>query len=380
MPGATAVEIVFQQEMLLALVLLSLAGQAQTKLNVYAAFSLDSKNVLSLEIHCPSSNGDWTFDTSKAVLTVDKHPAGCHPSLSFNGASGTITPQHSRYDSYLILPLKFDRGGTAGGWNELDADLSIAIQTGGKPYTVLGYEPYRLYLGPDPSVDDLSALRKKWVGKTIWVIGSAAYGNGFSMFAWNPMKPAKILSIQRSSGGIADLLPPPVWPLFDGWDPGQIKVSGPLTISIQVPAEKVRHEPSGVSEYGPEFEPQFSAHGTGNTIAFGVGNGGPSPRKGSIVVSDEWQFPYFFTTSSPANTVSASSASVKKAFTNHMVIKGMPRELVARLIGYPSLEEPIGKQNKMRTWAYEGNAPVYYEVDLDSNGLVKSAKQIGKLP
>jgi hypothetical protein len=327
----------------------------------------------------------WHFDGSKVVFTV-QGGKGNPPTLSIAKLpNNEIEPAYDKRGvGSLVVPLKLEQGSASAGWYVLNADITKAIRSDdSSPLDLYGPFPERIYLPASGAADDLAAVRKKWLGKKVWVMGAAANTGPESSAQpelWDPRDPAVIVGIARLHTPIVELGGPPCWPALGDEGAFPIVVQNPLKITLKLPRIKVRHVTEGVGRAGPFFVPALAEDPGSGMFKFAADAPiGPAPQTGWILAADDWHLGMMVTAESPLAILKLSSPEIRKAFSERRVVKGMPRELVARLLGYPSYDKSISELNKDRGWIYMGMSTISYDVGFNKDKVNFSGLD-GELP
>jgi hypothetical protein len=200
-----------------------------------------------------------------------------------------------------------------------------------------------------------------YVGKQVWVFGASAFAD--QPFAWDPGKPVAITKIRRLSADWAQM----GVPAWSWWPLGELTKNG-FEATIQLPAEKGRYainfqEGSLPNIEGFSKEPIVPHEALTGTFNF----------------PNQQGFSRYASFDSPEKDLRASSKRVRTAFADRKVVVGMPKTLVVRLMGYPSLDS-ISALWKQRHWSYGGPAPYEYAIEFDTKNRVKTCGIEGTLP
>ena len=366
---------------MLAAAVLLLGLRQVDHLSLFPMFQTTFPAKLRLEIDATANpNNDWKVDASKIKLQVIESPRGTKPSLTFAGSFAVLNPITFRSVTVLKMPIQFNRGGVKGGWYTLAADFSNAIISEHPADTSIGSpQPLRFYLSPTGMADNLAAIRQKWIGQKVWILGAAAYGSE-QTFIWSPLLPVTITSISRiRNGQITMMRPAPIWLLANDWYPGSFQAQDPLELRFAVPGGNLRAS-MGIAESGPAFDRPFAKMPYGSPPSVKHRLASQKPDTGTLLIADEWEFPFLITTVPPTIPLKGAAPRILQAFRERKVVKGMARELVVRLLGYPKLDQPIADQNNQQVWSYSGPAPFSYEVTFDKRNRVVKAGNVGSLP
>jgi hypothetical protein len=256
--------------------------------------------------------------------------------------------------------VRFDRCGAAAGRYQVFADVERAIDSKAEIQIGPGI-PAQFFLAPETETE-LAAIRRKWVGKKVWPLGSAGLGKG-DAYLWDPRIPAIVKSVHNADGW-QDVGSVSSWNLFRNWAMPSMTTYRPLVVEM----EATNAVPSSRFPDTPFTEvPSYK--------------GGATCRV-SVFAASEAQMEMLLLTKSPQPLLQRTSGSIRRAFVQRRIIEGMPIGLVVRLIGYPRYDEPeLGDYLLAeRSWSFQGGIDEYI-VQFDVNGRVDRCGQIlGKLP
>lgn len=246
------------------------------------------------------------------------------------------------------------------GWRTVIADISSAVRAN---FPAGAKTTIRFYLPAVHSEQYDAQLRKKGIGKKVWVLGAAAYAKDTLM--WNPREPVTILDINRVAGPVQEGAANPVWSGEEGWHGGSFLTSGYLRVKIRTPKHPsaVQRMMMNVNEADGRNLHRLS-----------------SPAEAYIDFADGWHLERATRVNSPEAALRNETKRIRAAFEKRTIVQGMPRTLVAFLLGDPYPYEPMAKVWKQRTWDWPGMTPFGYAVWFDSKGRVKSFGSYGELP
>lgn len=249
------------------------------------------------------------------------------------------------------VAIEFDRSPNAG-WRTITADISsipgLSIPGSRK-------DSIRFYLpAANPSLED-AAMRSNWVGKPVWLFG-AAVADGERTLGWNPQDPVTIIDCKRHSGPVLFGFGNPVWSP-DGWTSDCFLCGGYLDLTVRLPkgAWSTFLMSNNLNESRLE-DRQFVF----------------APIEAHLGIADWWQMSRVLSATSPAIILRKESAEVCEAFCNRKVVRGMPRSLVAMLVGDPEPAAPAADVWRRSRWNWFGGPfNGEYGVWFDRNGRVK---------
>jgi hypothetical protein len=256
--------------------------------------------------------------------------------------------------------IDVDRSPRAG-WRTMSVDITkvpSAKCLGGAK------ETYRYYLPAQDSAASDDVLRKKWIGKPVWLLGSSVWQRDKNLM-WDPREAVTIVDIKRIPGPILSSCGYPVWNAFDGWNGGSFLCGGALNVTVRSP----RNAWTALA-VGP----------TANTVDTKDRHRAAEPATGGIWLADGWQIERVFRITSPAEILRGESAKVRKAFANRELVNGMPRSLAAYLVGDPEPSSPVGEVWRRKIWEWIGTAPFTFVVAFDQAGRISDFGTQGRLP
>lgn len=223
----------------------------------------------------------------------------------------------------------------------------------------------------------LQRWRQEWVGKKVWVLGAAAYSKRNAVEAWNPRLPATVVDVRLNDSPHFGSSPP-AWP--DQW---AYEATPGLRYKLLLKLPKMRYHrvPLIVGESGPDYHPSFYGKSTfawtyvsqGRAYEEQVAIKEPD-RTGWLQFDGDAQLRRLITPMDPKVFLWGESRRVRRAFARHKVVKGMTRALVARIIGFPSMSQPLGDVWRARAWEYAGKGPLRIVYRFDERGRLSSVQ------
>lgn len=224
------------------------------------------------------------------------------------------------------LRLEVEREGR-GGWRELWIES-----------TSDGRFDDRYYLPASDTASRDEALRKRLVGRKIWVFGTREWTETFP----DPQESLTVVDVRRRSPLLTTLAGPAFF-IGTDWTSEPFHAWNPLVIELKLPRPRTPGEPF-----------YDAAH----------------PETAWLLVADPWQLWREASLVPPTGLLRRESKRVQDAFRRREVVTGMPRGLVRRLLGDPSLNVEESKTMRSRNWVWSGPAPDTYIVRFDLNGRV----------
>jgi len=324
---------------MLAAAVVLLLGQIKR----YATVSLSSEpEGIVLEASVWEGTKLRFLDTSKARVLV-KGPAGNEP---VQLTALTTSRQH-----ILATRVDVDRSSLAGWRTMIVEDPGVSFPTSPPRFKT----SLRYYLPAKETEAEDEVVRRKWVGKKAWLLGSAVW-DGDNTLGWNPEDPVTILDCKRLNGPVGEGCDCPAWNVFNGWRSTSMLCAGCLDVTVLLPKGAWSALVMGASvnlTNKDDRHPVFA------------------PIKGHLYLADWWQLDRAFRTTSPTTILNKESAKVGEAFVNREIVKGMPRSLVALLVGDPEPSAPASEVWRRTSWHWLGGAfNGEYIISFDANGRV----------
>ena len=225
-----------------------------------------------------------------------------------------------------------------------------------------------------------SSFADKWVGRKVWPLGASAFRDDGETESWDPRTPVAIVSIRPIKGKLANEAPTSAqWPI--DWGPRSVETPLQWRVRFRLPSIRVRRHPIGVGLQGPLFSPPFRKDDEGQVLFSPAPSPpGPAAKEAWIEVAGERHLARVVSQVSPDELLRKEPARIRDAFAHREVVKGMPRPLVARLLGDPQPGEPFATTWSSPSWQYYGMTPFSYMVVFDRRGRVRSSEVIGDLP
>lgn len=254
-------------------------------------------------------------------------------------------------------------GRTPGpGWRTLALDLRETIAGGVR---AKGNRASATYYLPAQSDDEaIRALGKQWIGRKVWLLGAGTWEA-----LWDPRLPATILGVERRRMGLTTVQSSFYWDYRTSNLRSSYFVAGdPLAIRVRLPVNG-RLASGGMDDHGPIFRallPEQPAASKAN--------------EDTILVTDPWHFARAATFVSPDFILKNERPRIRQAFIGRRIVPGMPRTLVARILGEPDVVSPRPIVWKQRLWTYAMNAPFQFRIEFDPKGRVASSSLEGRLP
>lgn len=97
------------------------------------------------------------------------------------------------------------------------------------------------------------------------------------------------------------------------------------------------------------------------------------------IVSDTWDFERLYSLASIADAHPSWSAAILSKIRNGKIEKGMTKDMIAWMFGYPSIYGTLEQVRQLDVWEYEQPAPFSYTVRF-RNGVVVKYDPPGNLP
>ena len=325
---------------MVAMTFLLLFGQARTVVSMRLHAELEG---IRLEAVVQVGHGEMRWaDASKAEVVV-RGPDG----------NETVRLTHADWKSQYpnSLWVNVERSPSAG-WR------TMTIESSGLhlPTIPPGYkESLRYYLSAKSSrsVDELR--KKRWIGAQAWPFGSALW-EADKTICWNPIEPVTILDIKRVNCAVLDGCGCPVWNVFDGWHNGSFFAGGYLDVTLLLPKGAWSMTVMGANANSSNPDDRHYLSG---------------PTRGHYFVADWWQLERAFQTNAPSNILQKEPGKVREAFVHREMERGMPRSLVALLVGDPDPSSLFGDVWRRKSWNWTGGPfNGEYIVSFDKNGRV----------
>lgn len=244
-----------------------------------------------------------------------------------------------------------DRKEPIGTWIDATVNAKPTLPADGTPSPEDGVVRSRFYLAPNSFSPE---VRSRWLNKEVWPLGGAKEA------VWNPVLPATITSVEYLPAEWNVLGGSYGWSSYDGWGSRGFPAQGGLRFHLKLSQPGWTYTGS-IGDAGPSWVPALTG-----------------PTEVTVDAADEWHFGRMMTVRAPDLTEVA--AGVAAAFGKRQIVPGMPRGLVARILGYPRTDADVNEQSKATTWTYPGPTPFSYVVKFDAKGLVESARIAGQLP
>lgn len=288
------------------------------------------------------------------------------------GPQGTeaarLAPPSVKVDGgYRPLSVRVERG-PESGWREVTIDVRPAVLKGRFP--VGSMAKLRYYLPAKDAAEADRRLRSQLLGKPVWALGAAVVPDRFGapdpsvgQVGWDPRLPATVIGVERTSRPLTQISSTDAWDLFGNWGGVDFYASSPLAIRLRLPANgRLRLSGSIGGETG--WKPD------------------PAPEKiteATVYLADPWQIPRLFA-SSPESILIKQTTRVQNAFAHRRLALGMPRSLVALILGDPDAGAPRQEVWSRKAWSYHGGLDSY-TVWFDAQGRVSDfGLQMYKLP
>lgn len=270
-----------------------------------------------------------------------------------------LAPPSVKVDGgYRPMSVRVERG-PEPGWREATIDVRPAVPKGRFPTGSTA--KLRYYLPAKDTAEADRRLRTRLLGKPVWVLGAAVVPDRFGaqdpsvdQVGWDPRLPATVVGVERLPRPLDQVSSTDAWDLFGDWGGVGFYASNPLAIRLRLPARgRLRLSGSGGGEMGwvPDPTPERIAEAT-------------------VYLADPWQVPRLFA-SSPESILSGETTKVQDAFAHRHVALGMPRSLVALILGDPDAGAPRHEVWSRKSWIYEGGLDSY-TVRFDAQGRVTS--------
>ena len=279
-----------------------------------------------------------------------------------------LAPPSVKVDGGLRpLSVRVERGAESG-WREVTIDVRPAVPKGRFPAGSTA--KLRLYLPAKDTAEADLRLRSRLLGKPVWVLGAAVVPDRFGaqdpsvdQVGWDPRLPATVIGVERLSRPLAQISSTDAWDLFGNWSGVDFYASNPLAIRLRLPAKgrlRLSGSVGGETGWTPDPAPEKIAEAT-------------------VYLADPWQIPRLFV-SSPESILREVTAKVQNAFAHRRVALGMPRSLVALILGDPDAGAPRQVVWSRKAWSYYGGLDIY-TVWFDAAGRVSNfGLQMYKLP
>lgn len=325
-----------------------------------------------------ADSASWRIDRRKVALTYKRSNPAADGILELPQGPVLIPATSDGGGSYIDLALTLKESRDVASWYSVNADVFPGVigQSTGRSRNSHGAA--ETFYVPKQAID-LAALRSRWVGRKVWILGAGAYiGTDYDdrkQEVWSPMQPAVIEDVMPSQLDWANVGFSPEW---NGGGTAGFDCYHPLMVRFKLPAMAVHRWPSGVGPTGPDYVPPMpGVHREVEAITLPARI--PS-RSGWALVSDEAEMSRLLRLTSPGSVLQTCSPAIRDAFRRRQVVRGMPQELVVRLIGYPALDRSPEEFKRDRNWIYQAFAPLTYELHFDSKHRVREASMVGDLP
>ena len=306
------------------------------------------------------------FDPSKVILKVNSDNKRARPTVHF------IQPSSQEMRDFVRWQASFDfnPGTKQPAWFRITCDVSKAFHElpGSKTqYSAIPVSK-RLYFGAPEVAHHLVELRKRWVGKKVWINGGACYGKDLDeSIQWNFLKPATITSIDVNNREWSEVTDRAMWP-SDQMRADPVTTCGSYRLGIAIPDDVWRTN----NTYG--------ADGIGYLLNSSSPSAVERDRHGFLIFADGWMLKELVSEVSPLTAVRGQPAAVRKAFLSQKLCKKMPKHLVMRIVGPPSFEEPLSQIMRDDVWSIRDSTPFSFDMTFDHRGRLVKAEAQGQLP
>ncbi len=336
-----------------------------------------------LVLHVAAFRADsvtWQLDRRKVIFSYKRSNPLADGILELPPGTDLISAIRDAAGSFIQLGLTLKESRDVASWYSVEADVSPGVIRQPEGWAGASSRASETFYVPKQSID-VTALRSRWVGRKVWILGAGAYiGTDYDnrkQEAWSPLQAAFIEDVSPSKLEWANVGFSPEW--GEGWGTSGFDCYHPLMVRFRLPKMAVHRWAGGAGPTGPDYVPPMP--GVQNDFFESPAPPVITPSKtGWALVSDEAEMSCLFRLGPPDSVLQTCSPAVRAAFERRQVVKGMPQELVVRLIGYPSLDRGPEEFRRVRHWIYPGAAPFSYEVKFDSKLRVTWASMEGSLP